>query len=161
MAKLKVYLHSLEFPTVGFVDKEGAMHACAQAQKTAFERLGSLSGLFGNRYLNDEEREVLMRVEDFCRSNGLEFEIVDVGPMNFLSRLKLRMKGLKTPSVCCGEKVLQGVPTEEGLRRLLNQPELQGQIRRLASCHWKVLEWVSVSGNEQHHNHPFRLLSKT
>ena len=41
MAKLKVYLHSLEFPTVGFVDKEGAMHACAQAQKTAFERLGS------------------------------------------------------------------------------------------------------------------------
>lgn len=42
MAKLKVCLHSLEFPTVGFVDKEGAMHACAQDQKTAFERLGSL-----------------------------------------------------------------------------------------------------------------------
>lgn len=119
MAKLKVYLHSLEFPTVGFVDKEGAMHACAQAQETAFERLGSLSGLFGNRYLNDEEREVLMRVEDFCKSNGLELEVIDVGPMNLPSRLRFRMKGLKTPSVCRGERVLQGVPTEESLGRLL------------------------------------------
>ena len=119
MVKLKVYLHSLEVPTVGFVDKEGAMHACAQAQKTAFERLGSFSSLFGNRYLNEEERETLMRVEDFCRSNGLEFEIVDVGQMSFLSRLRLRIGGLKTPSVCCGERVLKGLPTEETLGRLL------------------------------------------
>jgi hypothetical protein len=121
MAKLKVYLHSVEIPTVGFVDKEGAMHACAQAQKTAFEKLGGFSSLFGKRYLNEEEREALMRVEDFCRSNDLEFEVVDIGQVNFLSRLRLRMKGLKTPSVCCGERVLEGVPTEESLGRLLKQ----------------------------------------
>ncbi|MGC9346205.1 MAG: hypothetical protein ACP5ER_05395 [Candidatus Bathyarchaeales archaeon] len=96
MVKLEVYVCSLEIPTVGFVDKEGAMHACAQAQKTAFQGLERFSSIGGNRYLSDEEREVLMCVEDFCKDNGLEFEVVDLGIMGFLARLKLKMKGLRT-----------------------------------------------------------------
>jgi len=119
MKKLKIYVHSLEIPTVGFVDKEGAMHACAQAQKTAFQGLERFSRIGGNRYLSDEQREVLMRVENFCKDNGLEFEVVDLGTISFLKRLKLKMKGLKTPAIGCGEKILYGVPREEDLKELL------------------------------------------
>ena len=121
MEKLKVYIHSSEIPTVGFVDKEGAMHACAQAQKTAFQGLEQFSSLFGNRYLCDEDREVLMHVEDFCKNNGLKYNIVDLGTISFLARLRLRMKGVKAPALCCGEKILYGVPSEEDLKKLLRE----------------------------------------
>lgn len=120
MKKLKVYIHSLEIPTVGFIDKEGAMHACAQAQKTAFQGLERFSSL-GNRYLSDEQREVLMRVEDFCKNNGLEFKVIDLGTISFLARLKLKMKGLNTPAIFCGEKIIYGVPSEEDFKELLKE----------------------------------------
>lgn len=119
MKKLKVYIHSLEIPTVGFVDKEGAMHACARAQKTAFEGLERFSRISGKRYLADEESEFLIRIEDFCKNNGLEFEVIDLGAMSFLTKLKLKMKGLRTPAVGCGEKIVYGVPSEEDLKELL------------------------------------------
>jgi hypothetical protein len=118
MEKLKVYIHSFEVPTVGFVDKEGAMHACAQAQKTAFQGLEQRSSLFGNRYLRNENREVLTRVEDFCKNNGLQYNIIDLGTMSFLARLRLTLKGVKAPAICCGEKILYGVPSEEDLKKL-------------------------------------------
>jgi len=118
MKKLKVYIHSLEIPTAGFVDKEGAMHACARAQKTAFQGLERFSGL-GNRYISDEQREVLMQVEDFCKNNGLDYKIIDLGTISFLARLKLKMKGLETPAVSCGEKIIYGLPSEEDLKELL------------------------------------------
>jgi hypothetical protein len=119
MKKLKIYVHSLEIPTIGFVDKEGAMHACAQAQKTAFQGLERFSAIGGNRYLSEEERDFLRRVETFCKGNGLEFEVADLGTMSFLARLKMKMKGVRTPAVCCGEKIVYGVPGEELLRELL------------------------------------------
>jgi hypothetical protein len=118
MEKLKVYIHTLGVPTVGLVDKEGAMHACAQAQKTAFQGLKRYSGLFGNRYLCDEDKEVLRRVEDFCKNNGLQYDIIDLGTTSFLARLKLRMKGVNAPAICCGEKIIRGVPIEEDLKKL-------------------------------------------
>ncbi len=113
MQKLKVYVHSFEIPTVGFVDKEGAMHACAQAQRTAFQVLKSVSSMIGNRYLPNEEREVLMLAEDFCRNNGLEFETIDLGTMSFLARLRLRIQGIKTPVITYEEKIFFGVPSEK------------------------------------------------
>ncbi len=120
MDKLKVYVHSLEIPTTGFVDKEGAMHACAQAQKSAFERLSNVSSLLGDRYLTDDEREVLTKAVDFCRMNSVEYEVVDLGTMPFLDRLSLKLKGLKTPAVSCADTVFRGFPDEETLKRILN-----------------------------------------
>jgi hypothetical protein len=119
VAKVKVYVHSYEFPTVGIVDKEGAEHACAQAQTTAFQGLGRLSGLFGNRYFCDEEREFLKLVEDYCDSNRLEYEIIDLGTRSFLARMKLRLKGIKTPAISCEGKKLCGIPKEIDLKKLL------------------------------------------
>jgi len=119
MKKLKIYVNSFEIPPVEYVDKEGARHGCARAQTTAFQGLKRVSGIFGNRYLSDEERETLMRVEGFCRNNGLEFEIIDLGTTNFLTKLKLKMKGLKPPTVCCGDKMVYGVPSDNDLKELL------------------------------------------
>jgi len=119
MKKLKVYIHSLEFPTVGFIDKEGAMHACAHAQKTAFQGLERFSSIIGNRYLCDEEREFLTRVKDFCKKNDLEFEVIDLGTMSFLARFKLKMRGLKTPAISCGEKTVYGILSEEDFKEFL------------------------------------------
>jgi hypothetical protein len=119
VVKLKVYVQSLEMPTVGFVDREGAMHACAQAQKSAFKGLERHAGLFGNRYLVDEEKETLMRIEDFCRNNHLEFDIVDLGTASLLEKVKMRVKGLKTPAVWCENRTFFGVPNEGDFKELL------------------------------------------
>lgn len=119
MANVKVYVHSHEFPTVGIVDKEGAMHACANAQAIAFQELGRLAGLFGNRYLSDEEREFLRLVEDFCNGNRLEYEIIDLGTLSFLAKMKLRLKGVKTPAICCEGKTVCGIAHGEDLKELL------------------------------------------
>lgn len=119
MDKLKVYVHSFEVPTVGFIDKEGAMHACAQAQKTAFQGLEHHADLFGKRYLSDEDREVLMRIDNFCKNNALEYEVVDVGRLSFLAKLGLRKKGIRTPAICVGEKTLCGIPSDEDMKKFL------------------------------------------
>lgn len=119
MARVRIYIHSHAVPTVGVVDKEGAMHACAQAQTTAFQGLGKVSSLLGNRYLTDEEREFLTRVEDFCINHRLEYETIDLGSKSFLARMALRLKGVRTPAIFCEGQRLYGIPRDEDLRALL------------------------------------------
>jgi hypothetical protein len=120
MVKLTVYIHTIKLGTVSFVDKEGAMHACAQAQSTAFKELTRLSGLFGNRYLCDDDRNTLLKVESFCRNKGLEYDIVDLGTMNFLTRLRLRIAGIRTSTICCGKERFFGILSEEDLQKLVS-----------------------------------------
>jgi len=38
--------------------------------------------------------------------------------MSFLQKLQLRMKGIRALAVCYEEKIVQGIPTEDSLRRL-------------------------------------------
>lgn len=116
--KLIVYIHSIEPSTLGFVDKEGAEHACAAAQSIAFTGLNRLAGIFGKRYLSDEDSRTLANVEEFCRDHDMEYEVRDLGQMNFLQRLKLRIRGIRTPAISCGKEVFLGAPTGEDLRRL-------------------------------------------
>jgi hypothetical protein len=130
MAKLKVYVHSFEVPPVGLIDKEGATqpwahnaipwsHTGAQAQKTTFQGLESHADLFGKCYQSDEDREVLTRIDNFCKNNNLEYEVVDVRSMSFQAKLGLRTNGIKTPAICLGEKKLCGIPSEEDMKKLL------------------------------------------
>gem|GEM_PF-1788825 len=116
MLKLKVYVHSLELPTTGFVDKEGAMHACAQAQKTAFTGLERFSSLFGRRYLTDLEREFLLQTDNFCKEHEVNLEIVDLGTADFLEKLKLKIKGVTTPAICCEARIIHRFPSEEDIK---------------------------------------------
>jgi len=45
-----------------------------------------------------------MRIDNFCKNNGLEYDVVDVGKIGFLAKLGLRKKGIKTPAICAGER---------------------------------------------------------
>jgi hypothetical protein len=54
-----------------------------------------------------------MQVEEFCRSNNLEYEVVDLATKSFLERLGLKAKGAKAPAVCYEEKMFYGVPCDE------------------------------------------------
>lgn len=125
MAKLKVYVQSLEISAAGFVDKEGAMHSfCAPGLKEAtFKGIEGQTGLFGNRCLSEEDRKFLMRVDDFCKNNGLEYEVVDLEGTGFLGKLVLRMKGIKAPTVTFGQRTLQGIPSDENLKKLVKVEE--------------------------------------
>ena len=76
------------------------------------------SNLFQNRYITDEERETLCRVETFCEESAIEFEVVDVGTLGFLKKLESGIVGLKTPTVSCGKKMFHGVPSEKDLDEL-------------------------------------------
>ena len=118
MPKLVVYLHSCEVSSLGFVDKEGAQHACAQAW-AAFQGLESVSSILGNRYLYDEDLAMLVCVEEFCRYHGLEYEVVDLGAKSFIRRAVMRLQGIKTPGVCCGDKTFYGVPDSGNLEELI------------------------------------------
>jgi len=96
---------------------EGARHACAQAQKTAFTGLEHFSSLlFGNRYLSDEEAEFLLRTDVFCKEHGLNLGIIDLGTVDFLEKLKLKIKGVTTPAICCGKRIIHRLPSEEDVK---------------------------------------------
>ena len=112
MEKIKVYVHSSRVSTLGFVDKEGAQHACAQAGSSAFAGLQHYSGMSG-RYLNDKEKATIAAVEDFCKTkDGVEFEIVDLAGVGYLSKMLFWLKGLRRlPMVVFRGNSTPGVPT--------------------------------------------------
>jgi hypothetical protein len=121
MDKLIVYVHSYEISTLDFIDKEGAMHGCANAGVIAFQRLQSGSAMFGNRYLCDGDRQTLTCVEDFCKQKGLEYGVIDLGEMNFFGKLALRIKGIRTPAVCYRKNTFCGIPNNAILSSLLSK----------------------------------------
>lgn len=121
MEKLKVYVNSFEIPASGFVDKEGRVHACAQAQKTWAEGLEKFSGVLGSRYLSEEEKQALVQVESFCNNYDLEFEVVDLAKVNLFSKLRWWIKRLRTPSIGYMEKMFRGTPTMEDVRQLVGE----------------------------------------
>lgn len=121
MEKLKVYVNSFEIPTVGLVDKEGRVHACAKAQKIWAEGLEKFSGVLGSRYLSDEEKQALVQVESFCNNYDLEFEVIDLAKANLFTKLRWWTKRLQTPSIGYKEKIFRGTPTTEDIRQLVDE----------------------------------------
>jgi hypothetical protein len=131
-ARLKIYVHSIRLATEPLFDKDGFLSfhyaegweatfcqsSYKSAEKKFGERLERASNLFENRYLADGEREMIMRVEDFCRRNAIEFDVVDVGNLSFLEKVRGRIVGLRTPAVSCGKKLFNGIPSETNLMEL-------------------------------------------
>jgi len=118
--KIKIYVHSFNISTLDFVDKEGAQHACAQAGSTAFSGLKHYPSSMDNRYFSDKERDALTAVENFCRKKGYEFEVIDLAEKGFLTKMRLRLKGLTNlPTISFQKKVVQGAPTEDALEKLV------------------------------------------
>ena len=65
------------------------------------------------------DREVLTRVENFCKNNALKYEVIDVGNMSFLAKLALRKEGIRTPAISARKRTLCGVPSDEDMKKLL------------------------------------------
>jgi len=113
-------VHSFNISTLDFVDKEGAQHACAQAGSTAFSGLKHYPSSMDNRYFSDKERAALTAVENFCRKKGYEFEVIDLAEKGFLTKMRLRLKGLTNlPTISFQEKVVHGAATEDALEKLV------------------------------------------
>ena len=120
MSKMRIYICSQTISSLDFVDKEGAQHACAQAGSSAFSGLKHYPGAVDNRYLSEEERQAIALVEDFCKKNRLDFEIVDLGKRGFLTKAKAFVKGIrKLPTIAFMEEKIDGIPTEEKLKMLV------------------------------------------
>jgi hypothetical protein len=127
---LKIYVHSIRLATEPLFDKDGFLSfhyaegleatfcqsSYKSAEKKFGERLKRASNLFENRYLTDEERETIMRVEDFCRRNAIGFEVVDVANLSFLEKVRGRIVGLRTPAVSCGKKMFNSLPSRTNLK---------------------------------------------
>lgn len=120
MAKFKVYVYSVrQVPTVDFVDKEGAIHACAQAGNMPFETLSHCPANVDAGLLSVEERTAIANVGLFCKENDHKFEIVDFARLSFISKLKLRRKGVKSfPTISVAGANFTGIPTEDVLEKL-------------------------------------------
>jgi hypothetical protein len=120
---IRIYVSSLEVPTTGFIDEEGAKHQCAQATDKAFSGLKNYPSLDGDsRVISTEEKQAILLVSDFCQKRGLKVEVVDVGKKGFIARTNLRRKGLKDfPAISYEDKIINGLPTRDTLRSLLNE----------------------------------------
>jgi hypothetical protein len=120
MNKIKVYICSVAISTLSFVDKEGARHACARAGNLPFEGLKHYHGIGDDCITSSEERNAIAIVESFSRKNNYQYEVVDVAKLSFLSKLRLKRKGLKDfPTVSYGDKFYNGIPTEDDLEKLI------------------------------------------
>lgn len=120
MKKVRIYVFTSSIPTVDFIDKEGTQHGCARAGQMPFEALSKYPGEMDQRYLSVEEKNTINSVESFCNKNGLQSELVDIAKLSFLSKIRLRMKGIKaTPTICYADRFFSGIPTESDLKELV------------------------------------------
>ena len=121
MKKIRVYVYSVsQMPTTDFVDKEGAMHACAKAGNMPFETLRHYPRGVDESLIFNEQKSAVLSVESLCKNSGYDLEVVDFAKLSFLSKMKLRGKGVKSfPAISCGERFLCEVSTEDDLKELV------------------------------------------
>jgi hypothetical protein len=120
LIRIRVYVYSSAVSALGFVDKEGAQHACAQTGGSAFAGLQHHAGM-SNRYLSDGEKSAIIAVEAFCKTRGgFDYEVVDLALEGYFAKAKCWLKGLRNlPAVALEKGVICGVPTEEDMKKLV------------------------------------------
>jgi hypothetical protein len=118
--KIKVYVSSFQISTLDYVDKDSMGHPCVTSRHgenifAGFKHLpkGSWDG-----YLADDQMKAVDVVDEFCKENGLEYEVVDITNVSFVSKMKFMIKGIKTPTISYSGKRIEGVPTKEDLKVL-------------------------------------------
>lgn len=91
--KVMLYVRSIEVPGGQFVDREGAVHACAQAGSTPFDGLKGAAHLLG-RVFTDADWQAI-NIAQVCQDTmKIDIEIVDIS-QSFWQRMKLRRQGVK------------------------------------------------------------------
>lgn len=119
--KIKVYVSGFEISTLDYVDKDSMGHPCVTSRHgenifTGFKHLPKKSW---NGYLTDDQMKAIDVVGEFCEENGLEYEVVDITNMSFVSKMKFMFKGIKAPTISFRGKKIEGVPTKEDLKALI------------------------------------------
>ena len=119
--KIKVYVSSCEISTLDYVDKDSMGHPCVTSRNgenifTGFKHLPERSW---DGYLADDQMKAVDVVDEFCKENGLEYEVVDITNVSFASKMRLMFKGIKAQTISFRGKKIEGVPTEEDLRVLV------------------------------------------
>lgn len=119
--RIRVYVSSFEISTFDYVDKESIGHPCVTSRhgEDIFAKFKHLSERSWDGYLSDNQLKAVNMVDEFCKENGLEYEVVDIASMSFVSRMKFMFKGIKAPTISFEGKKIDGVPTKEDLRVLI------------------------------------------
>ena len=69
-------------------------------------------------FLSEDQIKIVDTAVEICKENNLEYEIIDIGNLNFLSKMKLFFKGIRAPAVAFGGKKIEGMHTKEDLKAL-------------------------------------------
>jgi hypothetical protein len=119
--RIRVYVSSFEISTFDYVDKESVGHPCVTSRhgEDIFAKFKHLPERSWDGYLSDNQLKAVNMVDEFCKENGLEYEVVDIASVSFVSRMKFMFKGIKAPTISFKGKKIEGVPTEEDLKVLV------------------------------------------
>jgi len=122
--KIKVYVSSFKgISTLDYVDKESMGHPCVTSRQgeNIFSEFKHLPRGSRNGYLTQNQIKVLDVVREFCEENGLEFEVVDIANLSFISKKKLIFTGIRAPTISFKGKRIEDVPTKEDLKALITE----------------------------------------
>jgi len=121
--RIKVYVSSFKTSTLDYVDAGSMGHPCvttrhAESMFTEYKHLpkGSWNG-----YLTDDQVKAIGVVGKFCEENELEYEVVDLTNLDFISKMKLMFKGIKAPTISFEGRRMEGIPTKESLKTLTSK----------------------------------------
>jgi len=120
VARIKVYINSVELSTLDFVDPLSLGHACDQPG----ERISSGIKHMPKRssgFISEEEKKAIDLVEQISRENGLNYEIIDLARAGSMTRLKFVLKGWKVPVISIENETIIGLPTKEQLESILRR----------------------------------------
>ena len=120
MARIKVYINSVEISTLDCVDVLSLGHACDKPGERISSGIKHMPrGSSG--FISDEERKAVDLVEQFSEENGLNYEIIDLKKAGLMTRLKFVLKGWKVPVISVENETIIGLPTKEQLESMLSR----------------------------------------
>jgi len=121
--KITIYVSSFEISTLDYVDKHSMGHPCVTSHhgENVFTEFKNLPGKSWDGYLADDQMKAVGIVSEFCKENGLEYEVVDIRNTSFASKMKLMFKGIKAPTISLDGEKIKGIPTKKDLRALISK----------------------------------------
>ena len=121
--KIKVYVSGFEISTLDYVDKDSMGHPCVTSRhgENIFTGVKHLPKGSWDGYLTDDQMKAIDVVGEFCEESGLEYEVVDIANVSFVSKMKFMFKGMKAPTISFRGKKIEGVPTKEDLKALIGK----------------------------------------
>ncbi len=114
-AKVKIYVSSFRIAS-SQVDKAKVCSQCGP-QHTGRIISQQLTHFHDSTcFLSEDQTKIVDTTVEICEENGLEYEIVDIENLGFLSKMKLFFKGIRAPTVTFEGKTIEGMPTREDLK---------------------------------------------